>query len=146
MFKDGQEEIRQSDVNHLTGLAVLSLAGRACKKNASIFSYKQRMRSIMADRELSDLGWFCDRQFHPFACWWSTLLYTQTLVFSCVVNLLRQEKKEWLSRWCSSHYVLFWVFGGFFFYTKQGLCQQFKYFRNLIYIILLNDVWTDNAM
>lgn len=44
------------DVNHLTGLSVLSLAGRACKEHASVFSHKQRMRSIMADRELSDLG------------------------------------------------------------------------------------------
>lgn len=56
MFNNGQEEIRQTDVNHLTGLAVLSLAGRACKEHASIFSHKQGMRSIMADRELSDLG------------------------------------------------------------------------------------------
>lgn len=68
-------------------------------------------------------------------------LYPDSGIFLCSKSVKSGKK----SRYSADVHVNI-VFIYFFFYVRQGLCQQFEYFRSLIYIILLNDVCTDNTM
>ena len=78
----------------LTGLSVLSFGGGTGEEDAAVLGNQQRVRTVMADRELDYLWRLGDGQLHPLPSRGPSLLYAQTLVLARVVDLPHRDRSR----------------------------------------------------